>query len=734
VSQVDERNAQASVLDGAREARIMAAVWESVLPHLTCHQRMFDELSTLFQDLVGVDSFELLLLNGDGKSLHRAAAWNIEARPDARVTVGEGICGHVAETGQLYNVKDIKSEPRADRGEGRSGSEIAVPLLAEDKVIGVIDLKRDRPDAFTQSDEQLLATLAKQIGIALDYSLRYSKLETEIAKSESQVEEQTQQLRVERDRAAFLYKVTQEMTRTLDLERVLNRTLARVSQALGVRQGSIMLLDPETGYLVYRVAIGRAEALPRGGKPTRYRRGVGLAGWVLEHNEHAIITGLDQDPRWDIDPEKKGQSQSVLAVPLSSDEDVLGVMLLFHPEPDYFDEEHIMFANAAANHITAAIKNTEMYRLVRDQAARLGERLRKQSGIAAQYMATLAAITDGVAVSDENERITVLNDAARRVMHLGKQRLLGHPTSALFAAFAGETQQAALAALAEIAEQAKRRQQPEPATLMLPRGRQVVLASFMPMYDERHQFAGTVIVLRDVTHEQEVAQAKNEFVSIVAHELRTPMTSIKGYTDLILQGAMGEVTDGQRHFLEIVRSNIERLSDLISDLLDISRIEAGRIHLNPEAIQISELVHEVCEAMTGTIHERGLTLEIDIAPTIPMVRADRNRVIQILVNLLSNAYRYTPSGGRITISAHVTDKAVQVQVADTGIGITLEDQERVFEPFYRADDEMVTKQPGTGLGLSIVRSLVEMHGGKLQLQSELGTGSTFSFTLPLAQE
>jgi GAF domain-containing protein len=433
-----------------------------------------------------------------------------------------------------------------------------VPLLIDDRVVGVIDLKRDRPDAFAESDEQLIVIVAKQVEMALDYALRYHELETEIAKSTTQVEEQTQQLRAERDRADFLYRVTQEMTRTLDLERVLNRTLAWVSQALGVRQGSILLLDLETGYLVYRVALGRPEVLPRGGKPTHFRRGVGLAGWVLEHNECAIITGLDQDPRWDVDPEQKGQSQSVLAVPLSSESEVLGVMLLFHPESDYFKEDHIVLASAAANHITAAIKNTEMYRLVRDQAARLGERLRQQRGVSAQAMAILAAITDGVAVSDENERITVLNDAARRILNLGNQRLLGCPPAALFANFE-EGQQRALQTLSEVAEQAKGRQSVAPAAVMLRKEGQSVQTSFMPMYDERHQFAGTVIVLRDVTHEQEIAQAKNEFVSIVAHELRTPMTSIKGYTDLILQGAVGEVADGQRHFLQIVRSNVERL-------------------------------------------------------------------------------------------------------------------------------------------------------------------------------
>jgi PAS domain S-box-containing protein len=404
--------------------------------------------------------------------------------------------------------------------------------------------------------------------------------------------------------------------------------------------------------------------------------------------------------------------------------------MLFHPEPGYFDQDHMVFANAAANHITAAIKNTEMYRLVRDQATRLGDMLRQQRQIAAQHVAILTAITDGVAVSDEKGHLTVLNDAAQRVMHLGQEEFIGQPPSVLFAAFPEQEQQAALEALAQVTVRSRGQRTPSLVTVMLRQEHQTVQASFMPMFDERQHFAGTVIVFRDVTREQEISQAKSEFVSIVAHELRTPMTSIKGYTDLLLQGAVGGVTDGQQHFLQIVKTNVDRLSALVSDLLDTSRIEAGRIKLERMPLQVTEIAHEVCDSIAETIRKRGLTLTVEEASFVPTVYADRNRVIQILVNLLSNAYRYTPTGGAIRMSIKPADKAVLVEIADNGIGIGPQDQDRVFEPFYRTNQELVSKQPGTGLGLPIVKSLVELHGGKTWLESELGKGSTFRFTLP----
>ena len=715
-----------------KEFTVLSEIWQNVLPHLNSWSRVLEELTDIFYRLMEVRAFDLLLMDDEQQHLHSAASWGVEGPSDKTIAPGEGVCGYVAQTRELCNVSEATQEEHGEEADkGQVYSELAVPLIADDKVLGVIDVKRDGAVAFSRKDEELFSVVAKHTANALNSALHYKQLQARVQESNRQADEQTQELRTERDRANLLYKVAQEMTRTLDLDRVLNRTLARVSQALGVRQASILLLDPESGYLVYRAALGRSTVLPRGGKPTRFRRGIGLAGWVLEHNECAIITGLDRDPRWEVDPEKKGQSQSVLAVPLSSAEQVLGVMLLFHPDSNHFDDDHVWLATAAANHISAAVKNTELYTLVRNQAARLGQMLREQRSIASQRMAILSSIADGVAVCDEYDRVIVVNDAARQITRLTNQELIGQPSSVLFAAFTDQGQQAAYEAMAEITVRPHARQYVEPASILLTRENQVVQTSFAPMLDERQQFSGTVIVFRDVTLEQEMAQAKNVFVSTVAHELRTPLTSIKGYTDLILKGAMGTLTDGQEHFLNIVRSNVDRMSTLVSDLLDISRIEAGRIQLELQPLQLTQIVQEVCDSVAGTIEERELVLDIDPQPDTPTVYADRGRIIQVLTNLLSNAYRYTPAGGSITVSTRPVEGAVLVQVADTGIGISAEHKERIFERFYRVNHPLVNQQAGTGLGLPIVRSLVELHGGKVWLESEPDKGSTFSFTLPL---
>ncbi|MFN2157995.1 MAG: ATP-binding protein [Anaerolineae bacterium] len=561
--------------------------------------------------------------------------------------------------------------------------------------------------------------------------MRSHNLEHQIQELQTQVKEQDERVLLPDDQVYLLYQIIQETYKSFDLDPVLNRTLIRISQALQADRGSILLLDPDSGYLEHRAAVARAHTLPKGGKRTRFRRGVGLAGWVIEHNEPALLPSIDDDPRWEPDPGGPHDSQSALALPLASEREVLGVMLLFHDERGYFQEKHLTFAEAAAKHIVTAIENTEMFRLVREQAYRLGTMLRRQRHINAQNYAILSAIADGVAVSDEDGQIAVINDAARRILRLGAVELDGLPLSTLFAALPEAEQEVVSEALARVRAHPRRREQLIPLAVTVHREDQIIQAAFMPMFDERRIYAGIVIVFRDITREREIAQAKNEFVSVVAHELRTPMTSIKGYTDLILQGALGEVNDEQRHFLRIVKANVDRLSELIGDLLDTARIEAGRIRLEIEPIQVTSIVGEVCDSLAETIRERGLELTVEADPDVPTVQADRNRLIQILMNLLSNAYRYTPSGGSITVSVRLTDDAVLVAVADSGIGIAPEDQERIFERFHRVDNEIVNRQTGTGLGLTIARSLVELHGGRLWLESEFGVGSTFFFTLPI---
>jgi signal transduction histidine kinase len=229
----------------------------------------------------------------------------------------------------------------------------------------------------------------------------------------------------------------------------------------------------------------------------------------------------------------------------------------------------------------------------------------------------------------------------------------------------------------------------------------------------------------------------------VAHELKNPMTSIKGYTELLSAGAVGPINEMQTNFLTTIRSNVERMSTLVSDLNDNAKIEAGRLRLEYKAVDIHDVVDEVVRSTRRQIEDKKQELQLDVPDTMPPIWADRTRIGQILTNLVSNAHKYTPESGKIIFGAAVAAnqwdpsgaaQVVHIWVKDNGIGISPEDQPKIFGKFFRSDDQKAREVPGSGLGLNITRSLVEMQGGKIWFESEYRKGTTFHFTIPVAEE
>jgi signal transduction histidine kinase len=224
-------------------------------------------------------------------------------------------------------------------------------------------------------------------------------------------------------------------------------------------------------------------------------------------------------------------------------------------------------------------------------------------------------------------------------------------------------------------------------------------------------------------------ELRAEFVSVMTHELRVPMTSIKGYADML--NMLGELNAQQMEFIGIIRANVERMSRLVSDLSDISRLESGRLILElDEDASVADAVTGAVAALEAPLGERKHTLDLSLPDDLPAVRADPGRFQQMIVCVLKNAVMYTPEGGSIRVGAQPSDEAVRLTVKDDGIGMTDDEQAKLFTKFWRGDDERVRDQPGTGLGLALAKGLVEMHGGALEVESEKDTGTTVIFTMP----
>jgi signal transduction histidine kinase len=241
--------------------------------------------------------------------------------------------------------------------------------------------------------------------------------------------------------------------------------------------------------------------------------------------------------------------------------------------------------------------------------------------------------------------------------------------------------------------------------------------------------------LQTAKEEAEAAnRSKSDFTSMITHELNTPMSQIMGYAELLLDDSAESTGENQRRHLRTILANVERMIALVNDLAEISQIESGNLRLNCEALSLTEVLDEVVLSSYRQIADKKQTLLVETAPELPPVLADRRRLGQVLTNLVSNAQKYTPPGGRITIAATFTAalEAVHIRVQDTGIGIKPEDQARIFEKFFRAEDPELRRTAGTGLGLAIVKLLVEEQGGRIWCESEFRQGTAFHLTLPVA--
>lgn len=255
----------------------------------------------------------------------------------------------------------------------------------------------------------------------------------------------------------------------------------------------------------------------------------------------------------------------------------------------------------------------------------------------------------------------------------------------------------------------------------------------LPVKGPEGGLIGRLCVMRDVSAEREADRMKSDFVSLVSHELRTPLTSIKGYVDLLLEGEAGTLTAEQSEFLDIVAASSTRLVALTNDLLDVSRIEAGHLDLNPIAMEVAPQVRTVLNTLRPQIEAKAQRLVLDLPDLLPPVQVDQNRFVQVLTNLVSNAHKYTQEGGEITIRVRHESDTVRFEVIDNGAGLSAEEQQRLFTRFYRVRNRSTQKAGGTGLGLAISKSLIEAQGGTIGVESEPGKGSTFWFTLPAVE-
>ncbi len=356
----------------------------------------------------------------------------------------------------------------------------------------------------------------------------------------------------------------------------------------------------------------------------------------------------------------------------------------------------------------------------------MSDEMKRMSQQEEWFKAVFSSIREAIIVTDSNGVVMLGNPAACRLFNLDCGEMIK----------TGVGRKVTDTRLLDLFERVNVPGSPvvkEEITVMTDRGQRVLQVSAMPVIKGQYS-EGTVFVLNDITKLRNLERMRRDFVSSVSHELRTPLTSIKGYTETLLEGAMHD-PENAKHFLQIILQESEQLTALINDVLDLSRIESGRINYKFKPVSLGDLVGKTVELFSRAIEKKNITLQLQIPQGLPYVYADRDYLELVIRNLVDNAIKYVPEeNGRIRISASMADDMVKVDVEDNGIGIPQKDLGRIFERFYRVDKARARAVSGTGLGLSIVKHIVLAHRGKVEVRSRLNLGSLFSVTIPAVSE
>jgi signal transduction histidine kinase len=687
-------------------------------------------------------------------------------RENISIPTGQGLEEEVIRTQRPLITDDYERECRG-RGFLPTAQGIyawmGVPLNAGAQTIGAISVgSRDPAVVYTTEQRDLLQAIADQASGAI---VKARLLE--------ESERRARQL-------ASLNEISVGLTSTLDVRRLLNQILDSATAILNCEAGSLFLVDSETDELVFEVVIGPVAANLTG---QRLPPGTGLVGEAVESGRPLIANDAKRRKEWHekTDIQTGFDTQDMLIVPMRVQDRVIGVIEVINKSNGApFTEADQELLTAFTSQATIAIENARLYTMTDQALAARVEELSVMQRIDRDLNASLeieramritldwamrqSKAEAGLVGTVEEKGVRVMTAQGYekeladfqpsadgdpyylRVSPGGVQNAIesGQP-QCLLAAEMGENGHFSVLQDASLQIVIPIRRETYTIGLLLLESTEAEnysdeLINFLTRLSDHAAIAIANAQLYDEVLDANLA--KSTFVSFVAHELKNPMASIKGYTELISGGMAGPVNEMQSSFLTTIRSNVDRMNTIVSDLNDLTKIQVGNLRLEYQAVQVEEILDEVIRSLRRQIDEKTQTLTVDLPQDLPAVWADPSRLTQILTNLVSNAHKYTPEEGEIFIGGeHFTPKEddtlagvefVHIWVRDSGIGISDEDQQKIFQQYFRTENakEMAS---GTGLGLSITKSLVEMQGGRIWFDSILEEGTTFHFSVPIAE-
>jgi PAS domain S-box-containing protein len=502
---------------------------------------------------------------------------------------------------------------------------------------------------------------------------------------------------------ARLYRTSRDLNQAIEVTPVL-KVAERAVRSL-LPDADVLALIAEEGALRYHVDEG-LPTIVRSLRHVRVPVNDPLVREISETQQAVLLSSQDEPRLTAFGLTQVAGYQSLLLSPLVVQDEPAGVLIIAHREPAAFTGSVLPSVVAIANMTTSVLYNAVLFDRVQREALR--------------RRAILESIADGVVVLDRQRRIVIVNRAAEQMLGMGDWRLVRRSFSDI--------------PLTRVDVRHEMFSDNGAAYRDLYRlGDRVLRLSHAPVTTDEGTQIGEVVVLHDISAEIAIDQAKNDFIATISHELRSPLTVIYGYTDLLLRGMVGELSGEQRDLLEAVRNRVELMNNIVRNVIMVASIEANTLQTDFAAQDVRRMIDEVVAPMRKSFEKKGLALIVTTPDDLPPVRADREQLLIILGQVIDNARRYTGQG-EVMITAHQRDDGmVQIDVSDTGPGIPADAMNRLFTRFFRVEGNN-SPERGSGLGLVITRQLVERHGGKVWAHSEVGRGSTFSIALPIAHE
>lgn len=628
--------------------------------------------------------------------------------------VEQGIVGRVVKTRRVALVPDVSQDPDYVETADRVRSQLAVPIIREGEVVGVVSLESSELAGFSERDAGFVGHLAGHAAIAIENARLYENI--------------TERMR----EAMALYRVSTKLMRSLNVDQLLEEILKVLEKFFGYLSCAVLLVDEASGELYIKASRGYPrEVVER----TRIKISKeGITGWVAAHKMPLNVPDVAKDPRY---AEGVRGTRSEMAVPMLSGDKVIGVLDAQSPKINAFNEDDLRILSSVAAQATVAIEKAWLFEQVAEGRNKL--------------QAILNSTRDGILMLDTTGQVVMVNPMTERLWNLEKTEAIGldlaqlveEDPCGLLAKLGYEPEQ-----MRELLQQLQKGEQEVSKAVyeIATPDRRAIERVCAPVLDERGGVIGQVIVLHDITEEKELEKMREDLTRMIVHDLRSPLTSIMGGLHL-LREAFETPSARAEMLLDIATTSSQQMLELVDSLLDISQLEAGQMRLEIKARSLPDLIDRARERVAPLALEDGIILQSDLPPDLPPVAVDEDLVTRVLVNLLDNAIKFSPQGSVVSVRANgvsavptfegssesASQHYVSVSVTDTGPGIPEEYREKVFEKFSQVEEQESRRGRGSGLGLTFCKLVVEAHGGRIWVESQMGQGSTFTFTLPVAE-